>query len=165
MKKKLLDDTITSFENDSNIMIKSYKYTADEEKKDSLNEIFSKVKDKNKLKTEESPVPLNERMERFKLDEEVIHTFTKTIEKDIELKKSYAEKLISIFFLQLVLFNVIFILCGFGILKYSDFTLQLFTGATIVELVTMISIVVKYLFQDNISKTLKDILEKNKIDK
>ena len=44
MKKKLLDDTITNFENDSNIMIKSYKYTADEEKKDSLNEIFSKVR-------------------------------------------------------------------------------------------------------------------------
>lgn len=62
-------------------------------------------------------------------------------------------------------FNTTFILCGFGILKYSDFTLQLFTGATIIEFLTIINIIVKYLFQDNIGKTLKDILEKNKIDK
>lgn len=132
-----------------------------------LKDIFQSVDEKNKIKEENNtkPVSLDEASERLKLDQETVHAFTDGIKQDRKLKKEYATKLIRIFSLQLVIFNAIFILCGRGILKYSDTTLNIFITGCLIEVIALIKIIVSYLFADNTSQSLNNILEKNKVKK
>ena len=110
-------------------------------------------------------LPIDETKERLLLDSDVIHTFTGVIEKDQDLKSKYAKWLIIIFVIQLVAYNLIFILVGLHVLKFSEVTLDLYIGGGILEVIATIKIIVSYLFKDNITESLKNILEKNKSNK
>ena len=110
-------------------------------------------------------LPIDETKERLLLDSDVIHAFTDVIEKDQDLKSKYAKWLIIIFAIQLVAFNLIFILVGLRVLKFSEITLDLYVGGGIIEVIATIKIIVSYLFKDNITESLKNILEKNKSNK
>lgn len=142
-----------------------YNYKIEEEERDILDDIFSNVKKEDKAKPEEQAENVDERIERFKLDSEVIHTFTDGIKGDKSLKKGYAITLIVIFIVQLAVFNIVFILCGCGKLSYNTTTLNIYITGGIVEVVALIKIIVSYLFKDNMTESLKSILEKNKTDK
>ncbi len=159
-------DTIGKFSEETNEMYKNgYHYSSEEEERDILDSIFSSVKIEDKAKPEEKSENVDERIERFKLDSEVIHTFTDGIKEDRKLKKGYAIVLIVIFILQLVVFNAVFILCGYKNLKYDATTLNVYIAGGIIEVVALIKIIVSYLFKDNMTESLKSILEKNKADK
>ena len=65
--------------------------------------------------------------------------------------------------------NVIFILRGVNVLIFEDTTFNIFITATIAEIFSLVTIIVKYLFTDNLSQLLSNILtgvkedtEKNK---
>lgn len=132
-----------------------------------LSDIYSSLreqdlaKDKEEVKSES----IDEAVERLKLDTEVIHSFTENAQDDRALKKKYAKILIWLLFIQLVFFNGIFILCGLGILNYTEKTLNIYIGGGLLEIISLVAIIVKYLFKDNISLSLNNILEKNKKNK
>lgn len=127
---------------------------------DSLDSESSITKD-----TEMKAESIDETVERFKLDSEVIHSFTDNAKDDRELKKKYAFWLITILFIQMIIFNGIFIFNGLGKLTYTETVLNIYIGGGLIELISLVTIIVKYLFKDNISSTLNSILEKNKKDK
>lgn len=159
-------DVIGNFSKETDEMYKNgYHYSSEEEERDILDNIFSSVKTEDKAKPEEKSENLDERIERFKLDSEVIHTFTDGIKGDRKLKNGYAIILITIFIVQLVVFNGVFILCGCKILRYDATTLNIYITGGIIEVVALIKIIVSYLFKDNMTESLKSILEKNKTDK
>lgn len=129
-----------------------------------LENIFLSLQDKDKAKDDmEDSQPFDEVTERYKLDAEVIHSFTDTVKEDRTLKKGYAISLIIIFVVQLFVFHFIFILSGCKILKFNDSTFNIYVGGSIIEVIALIKIIVQYLFKDNISQSIDSILEKNKI--
>lgn len=103
--------------------------------------------------------------ERLNLDKAAVNTFTDNAEVDRDLKKKYAGKLLWILVLQLAIFNLIFVLVGLNILVYEYNTINIYVTGGLIEIISLVAIVVRYLFKDNISKPLRDILEKNKKDK
>ena len=131
-----------------------------------LKNIFSSLSDQDKARDDiESSKSFDEITERYKLDAEVIHSFTDTVKEDRKLKKGYAISLIIIFIVQLFVFHFIFILNGCGVLKFNDSTLNIYVGGSIIEVIALIKIIVQYLFKDNISQSIDSILDKNKIKK
>lgn len=134
--------------------------------KDLVNNIFNEVTPDDKIEvSDEEAEPFDEKVERLKLDSEAIHSFTKNIDDLVSLRKKYAYWLIGIFAAQLLFFNIIFILTGCGVLQYSERSLNIFISGSVIEIISLIMIVTKYLFSDQLSRSLKDILEKNKVDK
>lgn len=132
-----------------------------------LSKIYSSLNENNSVRQSEKiqTESIDEATERLKLDSEAIHSYTANVEADIELKKKYATWFIVIFVIQLLAFNVIFILVGARVLKFTENTLNIFIVGGFAEIISLITIIIKYLFRDNFSKSLSDILEKNKTDK
>ena len=56
---------------------------------------------------------------------------------------------------------IIFVLKGCNVLDYSDSTFNLFITGGIAEVFTLIMVIVKYLFNDNLTEALKIILTNN----
>lgn len=82
---------------------------------------------------------------------------------DGELKKSFAKKLLWVLIIQIVLAYVIFILIGFKILKFSEFTVNLFISGTLLETFGLVNIILKYLFSHDLKQLLLTILNKNNL--
>ena len=98
---------------------------------------------------------------KWDMNDKIIKLFSNNIEKDTQLKGKYAVILIIILIFQLVALNVIFLLKGFNIIKYSDSTLNIFITGGIAEIFFLVRTIVKYLFRDNITDSLNIILERN----
>ena len=169
MKKKqnldiqeLDDDICTSLLDDDEIFDKIiYRKNLDE-----LNDIYSSLNKTELIKKDKnSHESLDEASQRLKYDGEVIHTFTENAKDDRRLKKIYAIWLMLFFLIQLITFNVVFILAGCKVLNYSENTFNIYVTGGLIEIVSLVVIIVKYLFKDNISGSLNNILEKNKTDK
>lgn len=140
-------------------------YKVDDQDYDLVNEMFSKVDAKEKAKPEDNAVNFDERLRRYELDEEVVHTFTDNAKEDRNLKKTYAFWLLVFFVLQLIAFNTVFIFKGLDKLSYDANTFNIYVMSGVVEIISLITIIVKYLFKDNITEALNNVLEKNKKDK
>ena len=65
---------------------------------------------------------------------------------DTSLKKLYAYWFIGILIGQLVILNAVFVCIGIGLLKYSDFVINLFLGGTLLEVFGVVLVITKYLF-------------------
>ena len=132
-----------------------------------LSNIYNSLKDEQSIQepTIHDSESLDEAAERLKLDGEAIHSFTDNVKSDIALKNKYASKFLIIFAVQMIVFYGVFIAVGLNKLKFNEFTLRMFITGGFVESIAIIKIIVQYLFQDNFSKSLSDILEKNKKDK
>lgn len=66
--------------------------------------------------------------------------------------------------IQLLATNVIFVLVGMNILKYSNFTINLYVSSCIVEIITLVTIIVNYLFSDknkSMDNMVKDYVSKD----
>lgn len=134
---------------------------------DELSKIYGSLKETDSVKEKEhyNSESLDETVERLKLDSEVIHSFTANAADDRKLKTKYAKVLIIILGVQLIFFNAIFVVCGLGKLNYPESILKLYVGGGLLEIISLVAIIVKYLFKDNISLSLNSILEKNKKNK
>lgn len=119
------------------------------------------------LERDEKSVDIEEYIakNKWQVYKNIADIFTKRSENDNKLKKTYSLILVIILVVQLVAMNVIFILRGSNVLVFSDGTFNLFISATIAEVFTLVTIIVKYLFTDNLTNLLNDILTDTKIDK
>ena len=89
---------------------------------------------------------------------EIANIFLDRSKNDSNIKEKYSMILIIILILQLFVMNVIFILRGANVLDFLDTTFNIFITATIAEVFALITIIVKYLFTDNLTKLLSNIL-------
>lgn len=110
-------------------------------------------KQKNGIKLEEFVA-----QNKWQVYKDLVDVFKERTQNDNELKKKYSKILIGILILQLIVMNLIFILKGFSILNFADTTFNLFITATIAEVFTLVTIIVRYLFTDNLTELLKKLL-------
>lgn len=101
---------------------------------------------------------------KWQVYKDIANIFTDRSKNDNDLKKKYSKILIGILIVQLLFMNVIFILYGAGVLHFKDSTFNLFIRATIAEVFTLVAIIVRYLFTDNLTKLLSNILTEVKED-
>ena len=131
-----------------------------------LTDIFNSLKKDEAVKDEKVKTEsLDEAKERLLLDSEVIHAFTDSMKEDQKLKKIYASILLVVFIVQIIAFNVFLAFIGLGILDFDNSTLNIYIIGAILEMIFLIKIIVSYLFKDNITIPLSNVLEKNKTNK
>lgn len=92
---------------------------------------------------------------------EFTNLFETKIESDTKLKRRYAMALIILLIITIVALNVWFVMKGLGILNFADTTFNLFITGGLAEIFVLIKIIVKYLFDDNLTELLKLILDRN----
>ena len=124
-------------------------------------EILEKIENKEEnLKTNKAR-PLSEFENKWNMNNKIIELFASNIQKDQKLRGRYAIILIAILTVQLLALIIIFVLKGCNVLDYSDSTFNLFITGGIAEVFTLIMVIVKYLFNDNLTEALKIILTNN----
>lgn len=101
---------------------------------------------------------------KWQVYKDLVNIFKDRTNNDNNLKKTYSKILIGILISQLIIMNVIFILKGAGVLEFADTTFNLFIAATIAEVFTLVTIIVKYLFTDKLTDLLSGILSDDKKD-
>lgn len=141
-----------------------------------LNNIFRSLNSKNtntknefdnsdveidEIKSSEERQSFDEVQEKLKTHSQVREAFSNNAKTDRILKIIYGIILLILLVLEIVVVNVIFILGGLGILQYSDITFDIFIGGSLIEVVLIVKIVVKYLFTDNITKPLNSMIDHN----
>lgn len=131
-----------------------------EELKDEVNEIFDGLDNsKNVTKTyiSEKTQSVDTIKNNFKLQNKVVSTHCDNITSDISIKKVYSTILLIILAVQFIVLDSIFVFVGLGSLKYSDISLNLFVTGGLIELIGLVTIIVKYLFKDNTTESLRII--------
>lgn len=103
---------------------------------------------------------IDERTEKWNLNSKITDLFEVKINSDTKLKRRYAMALIILLILTIIALNVWFVLKGLGILNFSDTTFNLFITGGLAEIFVLIKIIVKYLFDDNLTELLKLILDR-----
>ena len=136
-------------------------------KKNEIEAIISSIFDNKKMQkvetkeTEEETKNIDEVGKKWDMNEKIIGMFVKNIEKDQDLKGVYAKILIGILIIFLIALIIIFVLQGMNILNYSEVTFNIFVTGGIAEVFLLVRIIVKYLFNDNLTELLKIILRAN----
>lgn len=103
----------------------------------------------------------SESFESVSLD--FINQLVENAKDDRDLKKQYAFWLLFAFWAQLIIFNLFFMGAGINVYNFDSSTLNLYVTGGIIEIIALIKIIISYLFQDNLTESLKSILDK--IDK
>ena len=103
---------------------------------------------------------IDERTEKWNLNSKIADLFEIKIDSDTKLKRRYAMALIVLLIITILLLNVWFLLKGLGILNFSDSTFNIFITGGLAEIFVLIKIIVKYLFNDNLTELLKLILDR-----
>ena len=144
------------------------KKTDEQLKKDILKIFENSSNNKSKVKVEDMKVQKNteektidERTEKWNLNGKITSLFEIKIESDTKLKRRYAMALIVLLILTILTLNVWFFLKGIGVLKFSDTTFNIFITGGLAEIFVLVQIIVKYLFNDNLTELLKLILDRN----
>jgi len=101
---------------------------------------------------------------KWQVYRDIAKIFTERSKHDNELKKEYSKILVIILAIQLIALNLIFILRGTNVLVFADTTFNLFISATIAEVFALVTIIIKYLFTDNLTRLLSNILTEVKED-
>lgn len=102
---------------------------------------------------------------KWQVYQNIANIFTKRSENDNKLKEKYSIILIVILVIQLLFMNTTLVLKGLNILQFSDTVFNIFITGTILEVFSLITIIVKYLFTDNLTKLLSNILTEAKEEK
>lgn len=105
------------------------------------------------------PKTYDESKAKWGANNKIIDLYSKNATKDRELKDKYAKIFVLLLGIQLLVVCVVFILVGANVLKYDKFTLNIFISGSLLEIFAIVTIIVKYLFSDNLSEPLKIILK------
>ena len=124
-------------------------------------QMFNSENEVKNLENQEETKPIDELTKKWNMNDKILNLFAKNIEKDQELRQTYAKILIGILIVELLALITIFILVGCGVLHYSDTTFNLFITGGIAEIFVLVRVIVKYLFKDNLTNALNIILENN----
>ena len=106
---------------------------------------------------------IDEVSKKWNMNEKILETFVGNIAEDQKLKQRYATILIGVLIFQLIALITIFVLQGIGLLSYSDVSFNIFVTGGIAEVYVLVRVIVKYLFNDNLTDLLKIILRANNI--
>lgn len=120
---------------------------------------------KENLESQENVTAIDEVKKKWAMNDKIIELFVDNIGKDQKLRNKYAIILIVILGIELLALLTIFILQGAGILNYKDSTLNIFISGGIAEIYVLVRVIVKYLFKDNLTETLKIIISTNNTNK
>lgn len=115
--------------------------------------------DKERKKPDEQIKNIDETSRKWEMNDKVTELFEKSIYSDIKLKGKYGLILVIMLGLQLLFFNVIFVLRGLNVIKYSDAVFNVFISGSLIEIFGLVMVIVKYLFKDNLSESLQIILK------
>lgn len=130
-----------------------------------IKDAFKKLENKNKISSIESKKAktVDEITRKWDMNDKIIELFREKIKNDNNLKSKYAIVLMGILIVQLLLLNLWFFLKGREILIFSDKTFNIFITGGIAEIFVLVRLIIKYLFNDNLSQPLNTILENNNI--
>ena len=120
---------------------------------------------KENLESQENVTAIDEVKKKWAMNDKIIELFVDNIGKDQKLRNKYAIILIVILGIEPLALLTIFILQGAGILNYKDSTLNIFISGGIAEIYVLVRVIVKYLFKDNLTETLKIIISTNNTNK
>ena len=134
------------------------KNSATDSKENYIEEVQKLFDKKENIEPQEKVSAIDEVKKKWDMNDKIIELFVDNIGKDQQLRNKYAVILIKILKMQLVALLLIFILQGAGVLKYKDSTLNIFVTGGIAEIYVLIRVIVKYLFKDNLTETLKIII-------
>jgi hypothetical protein len=104
---------------------------------------------------------LRENKERRRHQSSIINAWRQQQIQDREMRRVYANWLMVVMSLQIVLINVIFVLIGLAILKFEQWTANVFITAVFAEISALVLLVVKYLFPATTDKIL-DLIDRFK---
>jgi hypothetical protein len=104
---------------------------------------------------------LRENKERRRHQASIINAWRQQQIQDREMRRVYANWLMVVMSLQIVLINVIFVLIGLAILKFEQWTANVFITAVFAEISALVLLVVKYLFPATTDKIL-DLIDRFK---
>ena len=135
--------------------------TLKEKYKEELLKMFKPQNEIVETQNNEEIKTIDEITKKWNTNDRITNLFANKIEKDTELKGKYAIRLIRILTFQLVILNILFILKGCNVLKFSDTTFNIFITGGIAEIFILVRTIVKYLFSDDLTELLKIILKAN----
>lgn len=127
-----------------------------------IQKVFDK---KENLESQEKVTAIDEVKKKWAMNDKIIELFVDNIGKDQKLRNKYAIILIVILGIELLALLTIFVLQGAGVLNYKDSTLNIFISGGIAEIYVLVRVIVKYLFKDNLTETLKIIISTNNTNK
>ena len=121
---------------------------------------------KESIEKQKTDIKLDEYVVRNKWQvyKDLVFIFKDRSSNDNDLKKKYSKILIQILINQLIVMNIIFVLKGLNILNFGDATFNIFITATIAEVFTLVTTIVKYLFTDKLTDLISRLLAENKKD-
>lgn len=127
---------------------------------DEILRIFDNLKDTDKFEKsiKAEPQTIDEVASKWQMNNKIVDMFSDKMKQDTDLKKKYANWLVKILIIQLVLLNIWFFLKGKGELEFSDITFNIFVSGGIAEVFLLVRVIVKYLFSDNLSELLKMVI-------
>lgn len=120
--------------------------------------LFEDVDEEDAIKDDATSMDYEKIKNNFELQNKVVNSFCDNISSDIKIKKRYSLCLIIVLAIQFFILDYIFLEVGLKKLEFTDFTLNLFISVGFLELVGLITIIVKYLFNDNITESLRIIM-------
>lgn len=144
------------------------------DKSNKINELSNEEYIKSTLKKQKldrvkpgelTPKPYDESRAKWGANNKIIDLYSKNATKDRDLKDKYALIFVILLIIQLVVVCVVFILVGANILKYDEIVLNIFVSGSLLEIFAIVRIIVKYLFNDNLSEPLKIILKSSNSDR
>ncbi len=140
-----------------------------------INKLLDELSDTDKItkSVDSKPQTVDEVANKWEINKKIMELFEDRMKNDSELKKGYAKILIGILIVQLLALNTWFGLKGFKIIDFADSTFDIFITGGIAEVFALVGIIVRYLFNDNLSDLLKLVIRvtninsnvKNKSDK
>ena len=121
---------------------------------------------KESIEKQKTDIKLDEYVARNKWQvyKDLVFIFKDRSSNDNDLKKKYSKILIQILINQLIVMNIIFTLKGLNILNFGDATFNIFITATIAEVFTLVTTIVKYLFTDKLTDLISRLLAENNKD-
>jgi hypothetical protein len=104
---------------------------------------------------------LRENKERRRHQSAIINAWKQQQTQDRAMRRVYANWLMAVMSLQIVVIHVVFVLIGCGVLKFEPWTANVFITAVFAEISAMVLLVVKYLFPATTDKIL-DLIDRFK---
>jgi len=126
-----------------------------------IDEMLNSSNEIKEVEEKEETKPIDEAKKRWGMNDKLVDLFAEKIEVEKKLKQKYAVYLIWILIGQLLLLNIWFCLKGFNIIKFSDTAFNIFITGGLAEVFLLIRVIVKYLFNDNLTELLKILVRTN----
>lgn len=126
-----------------------------------IDKLFDTKVEMKQIENQEDTKPIDEVTKKWGMNDKLVELFTDKIKVEKELKNKYAIYLIWILIAQLVFLNIWFVLKGFNVIRFSDTTFNIFITGGLAEVFLLVRVIVKYLFEDNLSELLKILVRSN----